>query len=142
MSTGANRAMLQRFWEEIFNQANTKTLDEIVAKDYLNHDLVPGEGPGSEGLKQFVHLLHNSFADLRFEPTQMVAGDDKVVTRWEATGTHSGEFMGVPATGKKIKATGMAMHRIENGKIVEAWNNWDALGLLTQLGAIPQPGGA
>ncbi len=137
MSTDANKAILKRFWEEIFNEGNASVVDELVAKDYLNHDLIPGEAPGSEGLKQFVFLLRNAFPDLHFTVQKTVAAEDTVVTRWQAMGEHGGEFMGVPPTGKRVSVTGMAMHRVDNGKVVEAWNNWDGLGMLTQLGVLP-----
>ena len=141
MSTNANKAILNRFWEELFNGGNLSVADEIVAKEYLNHDLVPGETPGREGLKQFVQFLRSAFPDIHFTNQVTVAEDDKVVTRWQAAATHQGEFMGVPATGKSIQITGTAIHRVENGKVVEGWNNWDGLGMLMQLGVVPAPGG-
>ncbi|MFN2202171.1 MAG: ester cyclase [Caldilineaceae bacterium] len=140
MSVAENKAILERFWGEIFNEGDVAVVDELVATEYLNHDLVPGETPGSEGLKGFVLYLRNAFPDIHFDIEQMVAEDDLVVSRWQSTATHRGEFMGIPPTGISAGLNGMAIHRVENGKIVEAWNNWDALGLLTALGAIPQSG--
>jgi len=140
MSVEDNKAILVRFWEEIFNKGDVSLIDDLVAVDYLNHDLVPGETPGSEGLKGFILYLRNAFPDIHFDIEQTVAEDDLVVSRWQSTATHRGEFMGIPPTGLSAVLNGMAIHRVENGKIVEAWNNWDALGLLTALGAIPQPG--
>jgi steroid delta-isomerase-like uncharacterized protein len=141
MSADANKAVLTRFWEEIFNDGNVDVVDEIVAEEYLNHDLVPGEAPGRAGLKQFVLYLRSAFPDLHFTIEQTVADDDKVVVRWRSKGTHKGEFMGVPGTGISTSVTGMAMHRVADGKIVEGWNNWDALGMLTAMGVVPNPGG-
>jgi steroid delta-isomerase-like uncharacterized protein len=138
MSTDANKATLRRLWEEIFNGGNVALIDELVASDYFNHDPIPGESPGSEGLKQFVLYLRSAFPDIHFDIEHLVAEDDKVVTRWQATATHRGEFMGIPPTAITSNLNGMAIHRIENGRIVEGWNNWDALGLLTQLGVMEQ----
>jgi steroid delta-isomerase-like uncharacterized protein len=133
----ANKAILKRFWDEGFNQVDANAVSEFVAADYHNHDMAAGEQNGIEGLLQFMRLTHAAFPDMRVIADKIVAEGDIVVTRWSVTGTHNGEFMGVPPTGRPITITGLAMHRIENGKIKEGWNNWDALGLLKQVGALP-----
>ncbi len=137
MTIEANKAILKRFWDEGFNQVDTKAISEFVAVDYHNHDMAPGEQNGIAGLLQFMRLTHTAFPDMRVIADKIVAEGDVVVTRWSVTGTHKGEFMGVPPTGRPITITGLAMHRIENSQIKEGWNNWDALGLLQQVGAIP-----
>jgi steroid delta-isomerase-like uncharacterized protein len=139
MSTEANKAIMKRFWDELFTQGNTKVADEIVGPNYLNHDPAPGEQPGRAGLAAFVAQMHSAFPDGRFDVEQFVVEGDKVVTRWRATGTQRGEFMGIPATGKTVNITGIAIHRIADGLIVESWSHWDTMGLLQQLGALPQP---
>lgn len=139
MSIQSNKAIMQRFWDELFTQGNVKVADEIIAADYLNHDPAPGEQPGRAGLAAFVAHLHAAFPDGRFEAEAYVVEGDKIATRWRASGTHRGEFMGIPATGRTVNITGMAIHRIAGGQIVESWNNWDTLGLLQQLGVLPQP---
>lgn len=139
MSTEANKAIMRRFWDELFTQGNTEVADEIVGADYLNHDPAPGEQPGRAGLAAFVAHMHAGFPDGRFEVERFVVEGDTVVTRWRATGTHHGAFMGIPATGRAVNITGVAIHRIADGRIVESWGNWDMLGLLQQLGVLPQP---
>ena len=142
MSTDANKAILKRFWEEIFNEGNASVVDELVAKDYLNHDSDPGRGAWKRGAEAVCLLAAQRLPGfLHFTVQKTVAAEDTVVTRWQAMGDHGGEFMGVPPTGKRVSVTGMAMHRVDNGKVVEAWNNWDGLGMLTQLGVLPGPGG-
>ena len=134
-----NKLILRRFFEELFNQGNLAAADEIVGVHYLNHNAVPGETPGRAGLTQFVSYLHSAFRDLNFTIEDQLAESDKVVTRWNATGIHQGEFAGVPATGKPVVITAINIHRVVDGQIQEGWLNWDALGLLQQLGVVPAP---
>ena len=82
------------------------------------------------------------FLDLHFTIEDMVAEDDKIVVRWTASGTHKGELMGIPPTNERVTVTGMSMDRVAHGKLVESWINWDNLGLLQQIGAIPPADGA
>lgn len=136
MSEEANRALILRLWDKLYTQGDISVVDEIVAQDYLNHNLLPGEASGAEGVKQFVLNLHKAFPDLCFTVDRMVVTDDMVVTRWLVTGTHKGDFLGAPPSGRRMSTTGMTMHRIENGIIVEGWNNWDSLNILTQIGIL------
>jgi steroid delta-isomerase-like uncharacterized protein len=135
-----NKAILRRFFEELFTAGDLSVADEIVALSYVNYNAVPGETPGREGLKQFVTDLHKAWADLNFVVEDQVAEGDKVTTRWTVTGTHQGEFAGVPATGKPVSVSGTNIHRVTDGQIQEAWLDWDALGMMQQLGVIPAPG--
>jgi steroid delta-isomerase-like uncharacterized protein len=138
MST-ENKAMLRRFFEEIFNQGNLSAADEIVAENYVNHNPAPGETPGREGLKQFVPTVRSGFPGGRFTVEDQIAEGDKVTTRWSFAGTHQAEFAGIPATGKQVQITAINIHRIVDGQIQEGWLNWDALGMMQQLGVIPTP---
>ncbi len=131
-----NKVILQRFFEELFNQGNLAAADELVAANYLNHNAVPGETPGREGLKQFVTYLHSAWADLNFVVEDQLADGDKVATRWTVTATHQGEFAGVPATGKQVVIRAINIHRVVDGQIQEGWLEWDALGMMQQLGAL------
>ena len=140
MSVSANMAIVTRLWDDIYSNGEVDLVDEVMANEYLNHDLLPGEEPGAEGVRQFVLNLRSAFPDLRFAVEQMVAKDDMVVTRWLATGTHEGDFLAIPASGRRMSATGMTMHRLEDGVIVEGWTNWDALTMLTQIGVLSPPG--
>ena len=132
-----NKTILRRFFEEIFNDQNLAVADEIVAIDYINHNAAPGETPGREGLKQFVAYLHSAAEGIRFVIEDQVAEGEKVVTRWTATATHTGEFAGIPATGKAFSLTAINIHRVVDGQIQEGWLEWDALGWMQQLGVIP-----
>lgn len=132
-----NKLILRRFFEELFNQGNLTAADEIVSMNYLNHNAVPGETPGRAGLTQFVTYLRSAFRDLNFTIADQVAEGDKVVTRWNATAIHQGEFAGIPATGKSVVITAINIHRVVDDQIQEGWLNWDALGLLQQLGGMP-----
>jgi steroid delta-isomerase-like uncharacterized protein len=136
MST-INKTILRQFFEELFSRGDLSVADEIVALDYVNHNPAPGEPPGREGLKGFVVYLRAAFPDIHFTIEEQLGEGDKVVTRWTATGTQQGEFVGIPATGKPVNVTAINIHRVSDGQIQEAWLNWDALGMLQQLGAIP-----
>jgi steroid delta-isomerase-like uncharacterized protein len=138
MST-TNKEILRHFYEDLFNRGNLSMADEIVAPNYVNHNAVPGEEPGREGLKAFVTYLRATFPDLHITIEDQIAAEDKVVTRWSITGTQQGEFAGIPATGKTAHVTAINIHRIRNGQIQEGWLNWDALGMMQQLGVFPKP---
>ncbi len=142
MPAEENKALLRRFFEDLFNHGSLETADAIVAPDYVNHDPVPGETPGVEGLKQFVTMLRTAFPDIHFTVDDQVAEGEKVATRWTVMGTHQAEFAGIPATGKPVRLTAINIHRVADGKIQEGWLNWDALGMMQQLGVIPAPGQA
>jgi len=132
-----NKALVRRSFEEALNQRNLDLVDEIYATGYVYH--LPGspEIHGSEGFKQLQAMQFAAFPDLHFTVEDMFAEGDKVVTRYTVLGTHEGEHMGIPPTGKQITVTAMTIHRIASGKIVEDWGSYDALGLMQQLGVIP-----
>ena len=135
-----NKALVRRLFEDLWNQGKLDVADEIFATDYIFHDPVAGEVRGPEGFKQFVSMYRIAFPALQFRIEAQIAESDKVVTRWTSTGTHKGELMGIPPTGVQATSTGIAIGRIAGGKIVEVWSNWDTLGLLQQLGAVPPIG--
>ena len=132
--SNTSKTMLQRFFEEIYNQGDLYIADELVATNYINHNPAPGEAPGREGLKAFIAYLRRAFACLHITIEDQVAEGDKVVTRFTISGTHEGEFAGIPSTGKLVTVTAISIHRISDGKIQEGWLNLDALGLMQQLG--------
>lgn len=140
MSAEENRALVRRFIEEVFNRGDLEIVDEVVAPDYLHHDPTTREfGSGIEGFKQLVRFYRSAFPDLSITLEDQIASGDKVVDRWTGRGTHRGELMGVAPTGKQVTASGISIHRISGGRIAETWNNYDALGMLQQIGAIPGP---
>jgi steroid delta-isomerase-like uncharacterized protein len=126
---------------DCFNSGDVDTLDELVAPDAEDHDT---QNPhrdtrGPDGLKQTVEMYRAAFPDLEMKIEEQIAEGDFVCTRWVAVGTHEGDLPGLPATGKKSTVTGIGIDRVEDGKIAEAWGNWDTLGMMQQLGAIPEP---
>jgi len=135
-----NKAIARRLFEEVWSQGKLDVADEIFATDYFGHIAGSPEVRRLEGFKQFVSMYRTAFPDLQFTIEDQIAEGDKVVTRWTSTGTHKGELMGIPPTGVQSTSTGIAIDRIAGGKIVEVWSNWDTLGLLQQLGAVPPIG--
>ena len=110
--------------------------DEVVAPDAVDHDAAPGQVNGPEGYKQVFGELRTAFPDLKIEVIEQVATDDKIAFAYTLTGTHQGDFLGVPATGKQISARGMQISRFEDGKLVERWGSTDEFGILKQLGQV------
>jgi len=128
----------RRVFEEIWNRKNPDAADELIADNYVHHDSSsPAVPKGVEGYKQFVRYYLAAFPDLHFTVEDEVAMGDTEATRWTVTGTHEGDLANLPRTGRRFSVTGMSIGRLENGKFVESWNNWDALGLMQQLGALP-----
>jgi steroid delta-isomerase-like uncharacterized protein len=139
MSEG-NKA-LARSWADIWNQGNLDLVDEIYAPDYVNHDLtMPEDVRGVEDVREFYRRYLSAFSDAEITIEDQLAEGDKVVTRWTARGTHKGELMGVPPSGKRVEVAGITIGRIEGGKVAEEWDSYDALGLMQQIGAIPELG--
>jgi steroid delta-isomerase-like uncharacterized protein len=135
VSVEENKTLARRFFEEVWNQGDETAIDRYIAADAAGND--PDFGAGREAFRAQWRQWHAAFPDLHFAIDDLVAEDDKVVTRWTLTGTHRGDFMGIPPTGTSIRVTGMSLDRIANGQIQEGFDGWDALGLRRQLGAIP-----
>jgi steroid delta-isomerase-like uncharacterized protein len=142
MSTDTHKAIVRRGIEEFANQGNFAAIDELVDPAYVFH--APGlpELHGREGFTQMVMLQRTAFPDLHFTIEDMMGEGETVVTRFTARGTHRGELMGIPPTGKQVTFPGILISRITNGKIVEEWEVSDDLGMLQQLGVVPPPGQA
>jgi steroid delta-isomerase-like uncharacterized protein len=109
-----------------------------VADDFVNHNPVPGQVPGRDGLKAAVEVLRTAFPDLSVQEDDVIADGDKVVLRDTIQGTHRGPFAGVPPTGRPVRISRMAIFRVVDGRIVESWNVVDMLGALQQLGVAPR----
>ena len=139
MSIEKNKEIAARMHEEVVNQKKLSALDDYVAADVVWHDPPPGLAPGMEGFKQFFPMLYAAFPDWHATIEDVIAEGDKVVHRISGHGTHKGEWMGIAATGKHVTTTGILIYRIDNGKIVEEWLQYDVLGVMQQLGAIPAP---
>jgi steroid delta-isomerase-like uncharacterized protein len=133
-------ALARRSFDEIWNNGNLGVADELFSPDYVNHDPVsPEVPPGPEGVKQMAKMYRRAFPDLRFTIDEMLATGDKVITRWTGEGTHRAPLRGLPASGRQVRITGISIHRIAGGRIVETWVNWDTLGMMEQLGAAQVP---
>ncbi len=140
MSTEQNKTLARRWLEEVINKKNLTAIDELFATNLVDHALPPGLAPGIEGLKQVHSAYVHAFPDLQVTLEDMIAEGDKVVTRVTWRGTHRGELMGMPPTGKQVAFSGMESYRIADGKIVECWSYSDTLGMFQQLGVIPPMG--
>ena len=133
-----NLALARRVLDEVFNAGNLDLVDELVTSDYVGHDpALPAELRGPEAAKASVAGYRAAFPDLRLTIEDQLAGGDLVATRWTGRGTHQGELMGLQPTGKQSTVTGITIDKIVNGRIAESWTNWDTLGMLQQLGAVP-----
>src|SRR5690606_17580698 len=120
-----------------YNQKKLDVADELIAPDYVLHDPAsPHFRGGLEGYKQFQVTYLRAFPDAHLTVDDQIAAADEVVTRWTTRGTQTGDLPGIPATGKQVTVTGITISRIENGKIVEDWQEWDQLGMLRQLGVV------
>ena len=140
MSTEENKALVRRILDEVWGQGHLHLLDEHLAPNFVDHGIRPPVPPGPEGYKQFVTLYRNAFPDWHAAVEDQIAEGDKVVTRWHGRGTHQGDFLGIPATGKQVAVTGITINRIADGKGQEGWTELDALGIMQQLGVVPAPG--
>lgn len=135
-----NKALARRWFEELFNQEELDVADEILAQGHLDHDpTLPDTSDGPEGSKETVRLYRGAFPDTHITVEDQIAEGDLVVTRWTARGTHQGDLMGVPPSGNQATVEGITINRISDGKIAESWANYDALGMMQQIGAIPSP---
>ncbi len=135
-----NTMLVRRAVEEVWNRGNYAIVEELVASDIIVHSSTPGdEIHGPAGIKQFYATLHAAFPNIHFTIEDQIAEGDRVVTRWSARATHTGEYQGILPTGKQFRLTGIDIDRFANGKVVECWPIADELGLLQQLGIVPAP---
>ena len=132
-----NKRIFACLMEEVFNRGNLDAADEFVASDFLNHEAATDAPRGPEGFKEPVRWLRAAFPDLRAVLHESVAEGDLVVGRITLSGTHRGEFMGVPATGRSFSVQHLHMYRVTDGKVSEHWACRDDLGQLAQLGLLP-----
>ncbi len=140
MSVEENKALLRRGWEEILNKGNINALDQFYAENFVDHNAFPGIPSGIEGMRQTYNIIFSAFTNIHVIIDDMVAEEDKIVVRVTANGIHTGEFMGTPATGKRISIMEIRIYRIAGGKIVEHWGLMDTASLMQQLGSAPPAG--
>jgi len=138
MSEIANKRLITRYFEEVWNNGDLDVLDEIIAEDYINHSPgIQNPLPGAIGLKPIVAGIRKAFPDLKYVIENMVISDSQVAVFSTMNGTHTGDFFGLAPTNKKIKVSQMQIERIANNQIVEHWRVTDELTMLRQLAQIP-----
>jgi steroid delta-isomerase-like uncharacterized protein len=133
-----NSILIRRWFEEVWNNGRMEAIDEMASPDVIGHGQAQhATDIGLREFKPFVQALRSAFPDMKVTIDYVIEQGDKVVARWTSTMTHRGEFLGIAPTGKKATITGTTTQRISGGKIVEGWDNWDQLGLLVQIWAVP-----
>jgi steroid delta-isomerase-like uncharacterized protein len=134
-----NKAIVRRLFAELWNNGNLSVAGEIFAPNYSHHDSsTPDFGLGPDSEKRRLALYRGAFPDLHLTIEDVIAEGETVMTRWSCRGTHKGDLNGIAPTGKQITITGVTVARVSNGKMAEGFVNWDALGLMQQLGVVPQ----
>jgi steroid delta-isomerase-like uncharacterized protein len=132
--------IVRGFIEEVLNQGRIEATDQFFWEDMVEHVPFPSQGPGIEGLKDVVRGMRAAFPDMHWRIEEQLSEADRVLTRFEWTGTHSGEFLGVPATGRPVRVWGMVIDLVRDGRIKETRLIMDTLGLMMQIGALSPPG--
>jgi len=134
-----NKAIVRCLFAELWNNGKLSVADEIFTPNYEHHDSsTPDFGHGPESEKRRATLYRTAFPDLHLTIEDVIAEGETVMTRWSCRGTHKGDLNGIAPTGKQITVSGVTVARVSNGKIAEGYVNWDALGLMQQLGVVPQ----
>ena len=138
MARAKNSDLIRRWFEEVWNQGREETINELCAQEAVGHgQTLDGSSiSGPEHFKQFWRNFRSAFTAVHVEIHRTIEEGDTVVAHWTLKAQHSGPFLGMKPTGKEIAAKGMSIQRFAEGKIIEAWDNWDQLGVLTQLGAV------
>ena len=138
MGTDENKVIVRRFIDEVFVKGNVDAVDKLVAHDFVPHSW-PSVAPGTDSLKQAVNRVSAGLSGVSMKIEDMISQDDKVAVRLTAHATHQGDFMGLPATGKSYTISETHIFHMRDGKVAEHWRDADMLGLLQQLGALPEP---
>ena len=131
-----------RFHNDLFKKGDLAAADEILATAFVIHGagLPPELTTGPEGAKRYAQAIRTGFGgDVNISHDDVIVHGDRVVIRWTARGTHNGDLLGVPATGRPLNVTGIDIFRVKDGKLAELWQNWDQLQMLQQIGAVPEP---
>lgn len=131
-----NNAIVRRF-EEAFAASDLATIDELCDPNLVDHNPIPDQKPGLSGFKETMAYYNRAFPDSRTEIHKVFGEGDLVATYWTVVGTHQDDFFGVPATGRQVRAEGMNIYRLAGGKITDVWAQFDGLGVMQQLGALP-----
>jgi steroid delta-isomerase-like uncharacterized protein len=142
-TTEDNKTVVDDFIQALFTKGDLSAVDRYLADDFVAHDPpMPGLGGDANGFRDAARIIRSAFPDWCSEVHLLVAEGDYVVERFAASGTHRGEFMGAVPTNRRVAMAGINLFRLQDGKIAERWGNLDVLGLLVQLGVIPEQAGA
>jgi steroid delta-isomerase-like uncharacterized protein len=139
-----NRTLAHEWFDEVWNKSQIEAIDRLLAQDAIAHGLVDAQGNelrGPAGFKPFFLQFTKAFPDIHVEVVDTISEGDKIAARCIVTGTHRGDALGVPASNKPVRFTGMTILRAKDGKIVEAWNNFDFQALTGQIGTAVQSTG-
>jgi len=141
MSSDDNVQLMRRWFQEVWNEGRIQTVYDLLSPDSIAIGQRGADATirGPEEFEKFVGEIRGAFPDINVTVEDVFGAGDKVVLRWSATMTHTGDGLGLPATNRTVRSRGITIARIENGKIVEGWDNWDQLGMLEQIGAYQQP---
>ncbi|HYG65852.1 MAG TPA: ester cyclase [Thermoanaerobaculia bacterium] len=140
MSVESNKAACLEFWRRAYQEGHPEFMYQALAGDAVDHELEPFRVPYMSTAQLavgFTRVYLKAFPDLQVDIEDMLGEEDRVMTRWRMRGTQTGPLMGIEASGRPIDITGLRVDRFVNGKIAETWGNWDLLGLLEQIGALP-----
>jgi steroid delta-isomerase-like uncharacterized protein len=139
MSAEQNKAIARRWAEEVWSKGNFGLIEELVAPEYVAHDPAdPEEVRGTEAIRRYIETFRTAFPDMQLSVEDQVAEAEKVLTRWTARGTHRGDFFDIAPSGNRLEIAGMSLDRFSGGRFVESWENYDALGMMQQIGAVPK----
>lgn len=138
MSSETNKEVVSRLFEQIWNQGNLAAIDELCSPNAIQFDPTAPQGLDNKGFQQFVTTHRTAFPDVYMSINDMIGEYDQVVVSWSAVGSHQGELMGIPPTGKQVTVNGISIYQLSSGKIISSNTSWDTFGMLQQLGAIPQ----
>ncbi len=133
-----NKDVIRRFTEQVLNEGRFEQMDELVREDFVELDPLPGQSQGRAGLQEVIRQMRGAFPDMHWVIEEMIGEDDKVCTRFTWTGIHRGPFMGVPATMRSVTVKGVVIDRLHSGKMADSRILMDTLGLMQQLGMLPQ----
>jgi steroid delta-isomerase-like uncharacterized protein len=142
MNPEQNKQVVRRFVDEYQTGGSESAFAELLHPDFVNHSAAPGMSPGVDGVAQIFDMFRAAFPDFRATVLDQVAEGDKVVTRKVFHGTHEGDFAGIPPTGRKVEILVIDILRIRDGRLAEHWGVFDQMGLMQQLGALPEPAAA
>ncbi len=137
VSMDENKQVARRIFEEVMNRGDFSVADQLVLDCYRHHPSPPGLPGGVQGFCAITAMYRAGFPDLQTVVEDVIGEGDRVAIRFSGTGTHDGEFMGIVPTGRKIRATGMAWFRFEDGKVAEEWSELNTLEILLEIGALP-----